>query len=152
MMSFLISWVLPMGIMFLLLSLLFRNMGSRMGGLGGVGKANAKVYVEKKTGVTFADVAGQDEAKESLMEIIDFLHNPQKYTAIGAKLPKGALLVGSPGTGKTLLAKAVAGEANVPFFSISGSDFVEMFVGVGASRVGISSRGVQDGALHHIHR
>ena len=106
-----------------------------MGGIGGVGKANAKVYMEKQTGVTFADVAGQDEAKESLTEIIDFLHNPKKYTDIGAKLPKGALLVGPPGTGKTLLAKAVAGEANVPFFSISGSDFVEMFVGVGASRV-----------------
>ena len=106
-----------------------------MGGIGGVGKANAKVYMEKQTGVTFQDVAGQDEAKESLTEIIDFLHNPQKYTDIGAKLPKGALLVGPPGTGKTLLAKAVAGEANVPFFSISGSDFVEMFVGVGASRV-----------------
>ena len=106
-----------------------------IGGIGGVGKANAKVYMEKSTGVTFRDVAGQDEAKESLTEIIDFLHNPQKYTEIGAKLPKGALLVGPPGTGKTLLAKAVAGEANVPFFSISGSDFVEMFVGVGASRV-----------------
>ncbi len=106
-----------------------------IGGIGNVGKSNAKVYMEKSTGVTFKDVAGQDEAKESLEEIIDFLHNPQKYTAIGARLPKGALLVGSPGTGKTLLAKAVAGEANVPFFSISGSDFVEMFVGVGASRV-----------------
>ena len=106
-----------------------------IGGSGGGGKANAKVYMEKQTGVTFRDVAGQDEAKESLTEIIDFLHNPQKYTEIGAKLPKGALLVGPPGTGKTLLAKAVAGEANVPFFSISGSDFVEMFVGVGASRV-----------------
>ena len=112
-----------------------RKMGSTMGGLGNVGQSKAKVYMEKQTGVTFADVAGQDEAKESLQEIIDFLHNPQKYAAIGAKLPKGALLVGSPGTGKTLLAKAVAGEANVPFFSISGSDFVEMFVGVGASRV-----------------
>ena len=111
-----------------------KGMGG-MGGIGGVGKANAKVYMEKSTGVTFKDVAGQDEAKESLTEIIDFLHNPQKYTEIGAKLPKGALLVGPPGTGKTLLAKAVAGEANVPFFSISGSDFVEMFVGVGASRV-----------------
>ena len=134
--SFLISWLLPLILMYLLLTFLFRSMGNKMGGgLGGVGKANAKVYVEKKTGVTFADVAGQDEAKESLEEIIDFLHNPQKYTAIGAKLPKGALLVGSPGTGKTLLAKAVAGEAKVPFFSISGSDFVEMFVGVGASRV-----------------
>ena len=106
-----------------------------MGGLGGIGESKAKVYMEKSTGVTFADVAGQDEAKESLVEIIDFLHNPQKYAAIGAKLPKGALLVGPPGTGKTLLAKAVAGEASVPFFSISGSDFVEMFVGVGASRV-----------------
>ena len=101
----------------------------------GVGKNNAKVYVQKKTGVTFKDVAGQDEAKESLTEIVDFLHNPDKYSKIGAKLPKGALLVGPPGTGKTLLAKAVAGEANVPFFSLAGSDFVEMFVGVGASRV-----------------
>ncbi len=133
---FLASYVLPTLLMVGLLFLLFRGMGSKMGGgLGGVGKANAKVYMEKTTGVTFKDVAGQDEAKESLVEIIDFLHNPQKYTAIGAKLPKGALLVGSPGTGKTLLAKAVAGEAGVPFFSISGSDFVEMFVGVGASRV-----------------
>ena len=134
--SMLISWVLPMVVMVLLFSFLFRNMAGKMGGgLGNLGKSNAKVYVEKKTGVTFKDVAGQDEAKESLVEIIDFLHNPQKYTEIGAKLPKGALLVGPPGTGKTLLAKAVAGEANVPFFSISGSDFVEMFVGVGASRV-----------------
>ena len=113
-----------------------RSMSKRMGGgIGGIGESKAKVYMEKSTGVTFADVAGQDEAKESLVEIIDFLHNPQKYAAIGAKLPKGALLVGPPGTGKTLLAKAVAGEASVPFFSISGSDFVEMFVGVGASRV-----------------
>ena len=134
--SMLISWVLPMVVMVLLFSFLFRNMAGKMGGgLGNLGKSNAKVYVEKKTGVTFKDVAGQDEAKESLVEIIDFLHNPQKYTEIGAKLPKGALLVGPPGTGKTLLAKAVAGEANVPFFSISGSDFVEMFVGMGASRV-----------------
>lgn len=134
--TFLISYILPMVIMVVLFTFLFRSMAGKMGGgLGGVGKANAKVYVEKKTGVTFRDVAGQDEAKESLEEIIDFLHNPQKYTEIGAKLPKGALLVGPPGTGKTLLAKAVAGEANVPFFSISGSDFVEMFVGVGASRV-----------------
>jgi len=134
--SLLISYVLPVIIMVVLFSFLFRNMSSKMGGgLGGVGKANAKVYVEKKTGVTFRDVAGQDEAKESLEEIIDILHNPQKYTEIGAKLPKGALLVGPPGTGKTLLAKAVAGETGVPFFSISGSDFVEMFVGVGASRV-----------------
>ncbi len=140
MMSMLASYVLPTIIlvvgMALVYQFIFKKMGSGgMGGIGGVGKANAKVYVEKKTGVTFRDVAGQDEAKESLQEIIDMLHNPQKYTEIGAKLPKGALLVGSPGTGKTLLAKAVAGEAGVPFFSISGSDFVEMFVGVGASRV-----------------
>ncbi|MEA4955061.1 MAG: ATP-dependent zinc metalloprotease FtsH [Pseudoflavonifractor sp.] len=136
--SFLAAYLLPTVLMVGLMYLLFRSMSSKMGGmggLGGVGKANAKVYVEKTTGITFKDVAGQDEAKESLEEIIDFLHNPQKYTEIGAKLPKGALLVGSPGTGKTLLAKAVAGEASVPFFSISGSDFVEMFVGVGASRV-----------------
>ena len=137
----LLSYVLPMVLMVAVLMLVYRFMFKKMGGgggfggIGGVGKANAKVYVEKKTGVTFLDVAGQDEAKESLQEIIDMLHNPAKYTEIGAKLPKGALLVGSPGTGKTLLAKAVAGEANVPFFSISGSDFVEMFVGVGASRV-----------------
>ena len=133
--GFILSNLLILGLTFFLLSLLMRKMGSTMGGLGNVGQSKAKVYMEKQTGVTFADVAGQDEAKESLQEIIDFLHNPQKYAAIGAKLPKGALLVGSPGTGKTLLAKAVAGEANVPFFSISGSDFVEMFVGVGASRV-----------------
>ncbi len=134
--NILVTWVLPMVFMVLLLSFVFRSMSSKLGGgLGGVGKANAKVYVEKSTGVTFQDVAGQDEAKESMEEIIDILHDPEKYTQIGAKLPKGALLVGSPGTGKTLLAKAVAGEANVPFFSISGSDFVEMFVGVGASRV-----------------
>ena len=121
------------GVMFFLMSGLTKRMSG--GGMGAIGASKAKVYMEKKTGVTFKDVAGQDEAKESLQEIIDFLHNPTKYTEIGAKLPKGALLVGSPGTGKTLLAKAVAGEANVPFFSISGSDFVEMFVGVGASRV-----------------
>ena len=133
--GFILSNLLILGLTFFLLSLLMRKMGSTMGGLGNVGQSKAKVYMEKQTGVTFADVAGQDEAKESLQEIIDFLHNPQKYAAIGAKLPKGALLVGSPGTGKTLLAKAVAGEANVPFFSISGSDCVEMFVGVGASRV-----------------
>lgn len=135
--NFILTWVLPIAVMYLLFSLLMRNVSKRMGGGGAMsfGQSNAKVYVQKQTGVTFNDVAGQDEAKESLQEIIDFLHNPQKYTAIGAKLPKGALLVGSPGTGKTLLAKAVAGEANVPFFSISGSDFVEMFVGVGASRV-----------------
>ena len=131
-------YVLPMVLMvglFLLVMRIMSKNGGGIGGIGNVGKSNAKVYMEKQTGVTFKDVAGQDEAKESLEEIIDFLHNPGKYTAIGAKLPKGALLVGSPGTGKTLLAKAVAGEANVPFFSISGSDFVEMFVGVGASRV-----------------
>ena len=133
-MNMLLSYVLPVVIMTGALIFMMRRMGGP-GGLGGVGKSNAKVYMEKSTGVTFADVAGQDEAKESLEEIIDFLHNPGKYTEIGAKLPKGALLVGPPGTGKTLLAKAVAGEAGVPFFSISGSDFVEMFVGVGASRV-----------------
>ena len=137
---FAINFILPFVFIMLMFSLVMRIMAKKggmggMGGIGGVGKANAKGYMEKQTGVTFADVAGQDEAKESLTEIIDFLHNPKKYTDIGAKLPKGALLVGPPGTGKTLLAKAVAGEANVPFFSISGSDFVEMFVGVGASRV-----------------
>ena len=136
--SIILTWVLPLAIFYLVISLFMNSMSKRMGGgggIGGIGQSKAKVYMEKETGVTFADVAGQDEAKESLVEIIDFLHNPQKYAAIGAKLPKGALLVGSPGTGKTLLAKAVAGEAKVPFFSISGSDFVEMFVGVGASRV-----------------
>ena len=136
--EFMIAYILPVIVMVALFMLVMRIMakdGGGIGGIGSVGKSNAKVYMEKSTGVTFKDVAGQDEAKESLEEIIDFLHNPQKYTAIGARLPKGALLVGSPGTGKTLLAKAVAGEANVPFFSISGSDFVEMFVGVGASRV-----------------
>ena len=127
-------YALMIGGLFLVMNLLTKRMGGD-GMMGGFGKSKARVYMEKQTGVTFKDVAGQDEAKESLQEIIDFLHNPQKYTAIGAKLPKGALLVGSPGTGKTLLAKAVAGEANVPFFSISGSDFVEMFVGMGASRV-----------------
>ena len=136
--QFMISYILPtilmLGAFLLVMRLLSKSSGG-IGGIGSVGKTNAKVYMEKSTGITFKDVAGQDEAKESLEEIIDFLHNPGKYTAIGAKLPKGALLVGSPGTGKTLLAKAVAGEANVPFFSISGSDFVEMFVGVGASRV-----------------
>lgn len=138
--SFLFSWILFPLILFVGLMLIMRFVANRNGGggfsgIGSIGKSRAKVYMEKETGVTFRDVAGQDEAKESLVEIIDFLHNPKKYTAIGAKLPKGALLVGSPGTGKTLLAKAVAGEAHVPFFSISGSDFVEMFVGVGASRV-----------------
>ena len=128
-----LMYAVGIGAMFFLMSGLTKRMSG--GGMGAIGASKAKVYMEKKTGVTFKDVAGQDEAKESLQEIIDFLHNPTKYTEIGAKLPKGALLVGSPGTGKTLLAKAVAGEANVPFFSISGSDFVEMFVGVGASRV-----------------
>ena len=133
-----IIMILYYAIMFAVIFFFMRMLTKRMSGdgmLGGLGKSGAKVYMEKQTGVTFQDVAGQDEAKESLQEIIDFLHNPQKYTEIGAKLPKGALLVGSPGTGKTLLAKAVAGEANVPFFSISGSDFEEMFVGLGASRV-----------------
>ena len=139
--AFMVTYILPtvlmVGAFMLLMNFITKKSGGMggIGGIGNVGKANAKVYMEKSTGVTFADVAGQDEAKESLVEIIDFLHNPEKYTAIGAKIPKGALLVGSPGTGKTLLAKAVAGEAKVPFFSISGSDFVEMFVGVGASRV-----------------
>ena len=139
--TFMVSYILPtvlmVGAFMLLMNFIAKKSGGMggIGGIGNVGKANAKVYMEKSTGVTFADVAGQDEAKESLVEIIDFLHNPEKYTAIGAKIPKGALLVGSPGSGKTLLAKAVAGEAKVPFFSISGSDFVEMFVGVGASRV-----------------
>ena len=137
-MDILLTWILPFALMYLVLGLFIRFMSKKMGGSGGfmsVGQSNAKIYMENKTGVTFADVAGQEEAKESLNEIVDFLHNPGKYTAIGAKQPKGALLVGPPGTGKTLLAKAVAGEANVPFFSLSGSDFVEMFVGVGASRV-----------------
>ena len=132
--DFVVGWILPSALMIGLLYFMFNRMGAG-GGMMGVGKSNAKVYVQKETGVTFADVAGEDEAKESLVEIVDFLHNPQKYTKIGAKLPKGALLVGPPGTGKTLLAKAVAGEAHVPFYSLSGSDFVEMFVGVGASRV-----------------
>ena len=154
--SFIVSWLLPVIIMYGLFSLLMRSMSKRMGGmggLGGIGESKAKVYMEKQTGVTFADVAGEDEAKESLVEIIDFLHNPQKYAAIGAKLPKGALLVGPPGTGKTLLAKAVAGEANVPFFSISGSDFVEMFVGVGASRVrDLFQQAAKVRPGHHLHR
>ena len=130
-----LSYALMIGGMFLITNMFAKRMGGGDGMMGGFGNSKAKVYMEKQTGVTFKDVAGQDEAKESLQEIIDFLHNPGKYTEIGAKLPKGALLVGSPGTGKTLLAKAVAGEADVPFFSISGSDFVEMFVGMGASRV-----------------
>ena len=135
MMQYILPTIIMVGLLMLVFRMLAKNGGGGFGGIGSVGKSNAKVYMEKSTGVTFKDVAGQDEPKESLEEIIDFLHNPGKYTAIGAKLPKGALLVGSPGTGKTLLAKAVAGEAGVPFFSISGSDFVEMFVGVGASRV-----------------
>ena len=130
----LISIILPLAIIWIAMGFLMRRMGGGSGVMG-VGKSKAKVYIQKQTGILFKDVAGQDEAKESLQEMVDFLHNPQKYTEIGAKLPKGALLVGPPGTGKTLLAKAVAGEAKVPFFSLSGSDFVEMFVGVGASRV-----------------
>ena len=131
--SFVLSYILPILIFWLIISFFMRRMGG--GGIMGVGKSNAKMYIQKETGVTFKDVAGQDEAKESLQEVVDFLHNPGKYVKIGAKLPKGALLVGPPGTGKTLLAKAVAGEAHVPFFSLAGSDFVEMYVGVGASRV-----------------
>ena len=132
--QFLITFVLPLVLLWVLAGFLFRRMGGS-GGPMGVGKSNAKIYVQKETGVTFKDVAGEDEAKESLVEVVDFLHNPQKYSKIGAKLPKGALLVGPPGTGKTLLAKAVAGEAHVPFFSLTGSDFIELYVGVGASRV-----------------
>jgi len=143
MMSF-ASMVLPIVLMFLFINFMMRRVGG--GGVMGVGKNNAKVYVQKETGIRFKDVAGEDEAKESLTEIVDFLHNPERFTKIGAKLPKGALLVGPPGTGKTLLAKAVAGEANVPFFSLSGSDFVEMFVGVGASRVRDLFRQAQEAA------
>ena len=131
--NFMLTVILPFGLIFIFMSFMMKKMTK--GGMMGIGKSNAKMYVEKQTGVTFKDVAGQDEAKESLQEVVDFLHNPKKYTEIGAKLPKGALLVGPPGTGKTLLAKAVAGEARVPFFSVSGSEFVEMYVGVGASRV-----------------
>jgi cell division protease FtsH len=134
-MSFLLSYVLPVLLMWGLLSILFRRMGGGRGGIMGVGKSTAKEYVQKETGVTFKDVAGEDEAKEALVEVVDFLHNPGRYVKIGARLPKGALLVGPPGTGKTLLAKAVAGEAHVPFFSLTGSDFIELYVGVGASRV-----------------
>ena len=145
--SFALSWILPLLIMYLGFTFIMRLMAKHMGGgLGGFGKSNAKVYMEKTTGVTFADVAGQDEAKESLQEIIDFLHNPTKYNKIGAKQPKGALLVGPPGTGKTLLAKAVAGEAKVTFMSLSGSDFEEMFVGVGASRVRELFKSAQENA------
>lgn len=131
------NWILPIGIFFLLGQLFMKYMGNRMGGSNvmSFGKSNAKVYIESQTGINFSNVAGQDEAKEALMELVEFLHNPDKYKAIGAKLPKGALLVGPPGTGKTLLAKAIAGEAKVPFFSISGSEFIEMFVGMGAARV-----------------
>ena len=133
-MNFLIQ-LLPLALTFILIFYMYKKMAKGSGGIMGIGKSNAKMYVQKETGITFKDVAGQDEAKESLQEVVDFLHNPKKYTEIGAKLPKGALLVGPPGTGKTLLAKAVAGEAQVPFFSLSGSEFVEMYVGVGASRV-----------------
>lgn len=133
--EFFAVYILPLVGIWVVMYLIYRSFSKTAGGMMGVGKSNAKVYVEKHTGVTFADVAGEDEAKDSLHEMVDFLHNPDRYAKIGAKLPKGALLVGPPGTGKTLLAKAVAGEANVPFFSLSGSDFVEMFVGVGASRV-----------------
>ena len=134
--NFFTNWVFPIIIFFILGQLFMRFMGNRMGGNAmSFGKSNAKVYVEAQTGKSFADVAGQDEAKEALMELVDFLHNPDKYKKIGANMPKGALLVGPPGTGKTLLAKAVAGEAKVPFFSISGSEFIEMFVGMGAARV-----------------
>ncbi len=133
--SIIVTYVVPILLFWLLLSFLFRRISKSSGGIMGVGKSNAKVYGQKETGVTFADVAGEDEAKESLVEVVDFLHNPEKYAKIGARLPKGALLVGPPGTGKTLLAKAVAGEAHVPFFSLAGSDFIELYVGVGASRV-----------------
>ncbi len=134
--SFVLSYILPLILLWVFLGFIFRRMGAGGGGLmGGVGKSNAKEYVQKDTGITFKDVAGEDEAKESLVEVVDFLHNPGRYVKIGAKLPKGALLVGPPGTGKTLLAKAVAGEAKVPFFSLTGSDFIELYVGVGASRV-----------------
>ncbi|MCR6544271.1 ATP-dependent zinc metalloprotease FtsH [Dehalobacterium formicoaceticum] len=136
--SFLLTWILPMIIFIIIGQMLMRRFQGKMGGMGNAmsfGKSNAKIYVEAETGKSFADVAGQDEAKEALMEIVDFLHNPKRYKEVGAKIPKGALLVGPPGTGKTLLAKAVAGESKVPFFSISGSEFVEMFVGMGAARV-----------------
>ena len=136
--NFIFNWVLPILMFVVIGQILSKSMAKRMGGMGNAmtfGKSNAKIYAETETGKTFADVAGQEEAKEALKEIVDFLHNPQKYADIGAVLPKGALLVGPPGTGKTLLAKAVAGEAHVPFFSISGSEFVEMFVGMGAAKV-----------------
>ncbi len=143
--SFFLSWIMPILVMYIIFALIMKFAAGKMG-LGGMGKSNAKIYMEKETGVTFADVAGQDEAKESLNEIIDFLHNPEKYHKIGAKQPKGALLVGPPGTGKTLLARAVAGEADVTFMSLSGSDFEEMFVGVGASRVRELFKSAQENA------
>ena len=144
--SFVLSWIVPLVFIFFIFRMLTKGLDSRMGGMMGVGRSNAKIYMQQETGVTFADVAGQDEAKESLVEIIDYLHDPEKYSRIGAKQPKGALLVGPPGTGKTLLAKAVAGEAKVTFMSLSGSDFVEMFVGVGASRVRDLFRQAQENA------
>lgn len=145
-MNFILTWVVPIAIFWGLGQFLAKSMQKRMGNVMEFGKSNAKVYVEAKTGKTFDDVAGQDEAKEALMEIVDFLHNPSRYKAIGANMPKGALLVGPPGTGKTLLARAVAGEANVPFFSISGSEFVEMFVGMGAAKVRDLFKQAQDKA------
>ena len=151
-MSLLLSYVVPMILMVGLLVFLMRRMSGGMGGLGGVGKANAKVYMEKSTGVTFADVAGQDEAKESLVEIIDFLHNPGKYTEIGAKLPKGALLVGPPGTGKTLLAKAVAGEANVLLLHLRLGLCGDVRGRGGLPGPGPVQRGQQGGPLHRFHR
>ena len=137
--SFLLTFILPIAIFIgigqLMSRALMKRMGGSMGGPMQFGKSSAKVYIASETGIKFTDVAGEDEAKENLMEVVDFLHNPRKYQEIGAKMPKGVLLVGPPGTGKTLLAKAVAGEAEVPFFSISGSEFVEMFVGMGANKV-----------------
>ena len=148
--TFLLSYVFPFILMWVLLSLLFRKM-SKGGGPMGVGKSNAKVYVQRETGISFKDVAGEDEAKESLQEVVDFLHNPGKYSKIGAKLPKGALLVGPPGTGKTLLAKAVAGEAKVPFFSLSGSDFIELYVGYDeAKELLAGNREVMDKLAAHL--
>ena len=150
--AMLVSVLLPTIVLFVLLMVFMRRM-NKGGGMMGVGKSRAKAYIQKDTGITFKDVAGQDEAKESLQEVVDFLHNPGKYTTIGAKLPKGALLVGPPGTGKTLLAKAVAGEAQVPFFSLSGSEFVEMFVGVGASRVrDLFEEATEECAVYHLYR
>ena len=153
--SLIIGYVLPLAMFIGLGYLMMRMLTKRMGGGTGAmsfGKANAKIYVEAQTGKTFADVAGQDEAKEALVEVVDFLHNPKRYEDIGATIPKGVLLVGPPGTGKTLLAKAVAGEAKVPFFSISGSEFVEMFVGMGAAKVRPVQAGQRKSPLHSIHR